>query len=159
MEKTTGTDNRIPRVLVVEDSKLNRMVIMQMLKRTRAYDGAEDSGGSVGEVAEGVGPVGTAIVGEEAASARQAIEMLRTERYDLVLMDIQMPDTDGLEATRAIRAGEAGDRNREVPIIAMTAYATPEDEQACYDAGMSGYLSKPVSLREFATMVRSALED
>ena len=99
------------------------------------------------------------VTGVEAESAEQAIAVLQTVPFDLVLMDVQMPEMDGLEATRAIRAGKAGDRNREIPIIAMTAYATSEDEQACYEAGMTGYLTKPLSLQGFIDAVRSALED
>ena len=117
---------------------------MQMLKRA-GLAGAETGGAG--------------IVGREAESARQALEMLQAEPFDLVLMDIQMPGMDGLEATRAIRAGEASDRNRDIPIIAMTAYATSEDEEACYEAGATGYLAKPLSLQRFITAIQSALED
>ena len=132
------------RVLVVEDSRINRIVVMQMLKRAGLA---------------GTETVRAGIVGREAESARQAIEMLQAEPFDLVLMDIQMPGMDGLEATRAIRAGEASDRNRDIPIIAMTAYATSEDEEACYEAGATGYLAKPLSLQRFITAIQSALED
>jgi len=134
MHNDDGTEEQLPRVLIVEDSKINRLVAMQLLKRAE-------------------------VVGVEAESAEQAIALLQSEPFNLILMDVQMPVMDGLEATRAIRAGKAGNRNREIPIIAMTAYATAEDEQACYEAGMTGYLTKPLSLQGFIDAVRSALED
>ncbi len=97
--------------------------------------------------------------GVEAEGAERALALLRSDPFDLVLMDVQMPGMNGLEATRVIRAGKAGSRNRDVPIIAMTAYAGTEDEQACYEAGMTGYLAKPLSLQGFIDAVRSALKD
>ena len=97
--------------------------------------------------------------GTEAASAEEALSVLREDAFDLVLMDVQMPVTDGLAATRAIRAGETGELNRHVPIIAMTAYSSSEDEDACYEAGMTGYLAKPLSLQGFLNAIRSALQN
>ncbi len=117
-----------PVVLVVEDNRVNRMVARQMLKR----------GG---------------IVADEADGGRRALEHLRERRFDLVLMDVQMPGMDGLEATRAIRNGEAGEENRDVPIVAITAYASADDEQACYAAGMNAYLSKPLNMQKFLDVV------
>lgn len=147
----SANDNQPCRVLVVEDSRINRLVILQMLKQAALPAGPNAPAAA--------GTIAGAILGQEATSARQAIEMLQAESYDLVLMDIQMPEMDGLEATRAIRAGAAGDRNLDIPIVAMTAYATPEDEEACYEAGTTGYLSKPISLRQFTAAVVSALEN
>jgi signal transduction histidine kinase/CheY-like chemotaxis protein len=75
-----------------------------------------------------------------ANNGRDALELCRSRAFDLVLMDIQMPEMDGFQATAAIRASGAN-----VKIIAMTAHAMQGDEQACLDAGMDGYISKPVS--------------
>ncbi len=125
---------RRARVLLVEDNKVNRMVAMQMLKRAE-------------------------VDGVEAQSGPEALEKLRSEPFDLVLMDIQMPEMDGLEVARAIRVGDAGKQNSAVPIIAMTAYSTAEDEEACLAAGMNGYLAKPLSMQRFIDTVQSMVKD
>jgi len=85
---------------------------------------------------------------ESATDGNQAVEALRRSDFDLVLMDIQMPGMDGIEATLAIRRGQAGDRMHEVPIIAMTAYAMAADRDRFLAAGMDGYLSKPFEIAE-----------
>ena len=77
-----------------------------------------------------------------AHNGREAVEMVATGHYDMVLMDVQMPELDGLDATRAIRAAEMGPHR--LPIIAMTAEAYPEDRRRCLDAGMDDYLAKPI---------------
>ncbi len=82
-----------------------------------------------------------------------ALQALRLEHFDAVLMDVQMPDMDGIAATRAIRDGEAGERAKTVPIVAMTAHALAGDRDRFIKAGMSDYLSKPVDAREMVAMV------
>jgi two-component system, sensor histidine kinase and response regulator len=67
---------------------------------------------------------------------------LENQRYDVVLMDVQMPDMDGLAATAAIRRGEMS-TGRHVPIIALTAHAMADDRRRCMEAGSDGYLAKP----------------
>jgi CheY-like chemotaxis protein len=69
------------------------------------------------------------------------------EAFDVVLMDVQMPDMGGLDATEAIREMEAG-KGRRVPIIALTAHAMKGDRERCIQAGMDGYLTKPLRPRE-----------
>jgi len=78
-----------------------------------------------------------------AGSGIEALQMLDEEEFDLVLMDVEMPHMDGLEATRAIREQEKKS-GQHIPILAVTAYATREDQKQCLEAGVDGYLSKPV---------------
>jgi CheY-like chemotaxis protein len=78
-----------------------------------------------------------------ANDGREALELLEHNAVDLILMDVQMPNLDGLEATRAIRARELP-RGVHTPIIAMTAYAMEQDRERCLAAGMDEHLPKPI---------------
>jgi CheY-like chemotaxis protein/HPt (histidine-containing phosphotransfer) domain-containing protein len=80
---------------------------------------------------------------EVVGDGREAVAAVGRKSFDLVLMDVQMPEMDGLQATVAIRSAEAG-TGRHVPIIAMTAHAMKEDRDRCLNAGMDGYVSKPI---------------
>lgn len=106
------------RILVVEDNNTNRLVVTRMLERL---------GHRVDAVANGL----------------EAVEAVRSIPYALVLMDIMMPEMDGLAATRAIRLLDAG--SARVPIIGLTASVLERDREACLAAGMNGFLPKPVS--------------
>ncbi len=91
---------------------------------------------------------------ETAEDGKEAVELVLSRRYDLVLMDVQMPLMDGMEATRVIR-GSGGAANGALPIIAMTANAFLDDRQACLDAGMNDHVAKPVNPELlYATLLR-----
>ncbi|MFA7329487.1 MAG: PAS domain S-box protein [Candidatus Delongbacteria bacterium] len=84
------------------------------------------------------------------ATGEEVLRALADIPYDLVLMDVQMPQMDGLEATALIRAGQSGVRDPAVPIIAMTAHAMQGDRERCLEAGMNDYVTKPVDPRALA---------
>ncbi|PKG40150.1 hybrid sensor histidine kinase/response regulator [Psychromonas sp. Urea-02u-13] len=108
-------------ILIVEDNKVNQMVAKAVLEEYNfSVDIAEHGG--------------------------EAITKLRAYPYHLVFMDCQMPIMDGYEATRRIRAGEAGQSNSQITIIAMTANAMVGDKDKCFAAGMNDYLSKPLDI-------------
>ncbi|MFD2166511.1 response regulator [Thalassotalea euphylliae] len=111
------------KILLVEDNRVNQAVVQGVL-------------GNVGAKADVAGN------GVEALSALNNDQ--GTGKYDVVLMDCQMPEMDGYQATKAIRRGEAGEDYKDIPIIAMTANAMKGDEEKCLAAGMSDYMSKPV---------------
>ena len=81
-------------------------------------------------------------------NGREAIKALESVRYDVVLMDVQMPEVDGLAATRVIRHPGSDVLDHEVPIIALTAHALPSDREQCLAAGMNDYISKPIDARD-----------
>ena len=110
------------RVLLAEDNPVNQTLAVRILERL---------GHKVQVVNNG----------------REALGRSQAEEFDLILMDVQMPEMDGLEATTAIRDAEAG-TGKHVPIVAMTAHAMKGDRQKCLSAGMDGYLSKPIRIDE-----------
>ncbi|HKX24782.1 MAG TPA: response regulator, partial [Actinomycetota bacterium] len=112
------------RILVAEDNAVNQQVALLVL-------------GKLGYRADVAG------------DGREAIQALERQRYDVILMDVQMPELDGLEATREIRKRWTGPERRP-RIIAMTAGATENDRQACLAAGMDDYVSKPIRQEELA---------
>jgi signal transduction histidine kinase/CheY-like chemotaxis protein len=120
------------RVLVAEDNVINQKVAMGFLKKLSLQ---------VDVVSNGV----------------EAIGALTSTPYAVVLMDVQMPEMGGLEATRLIRSEQSPVLNPRIPIIAMTANAMPEDQQICLDAGMDGYISKPVSPRSLVAILEKWL--
>ena len=83
-----------------------------------------------------------------AASGAGALELLRAGPYDLVLADLQMPDMDGFEMARRIRAGEAADGRARLPILAITASTLEDEEHRSRAAGMDGFITKPVSIEQ-----------
>ncbi|MEO8154353.1 MAG: ATP-binding protein [Rhizobacter sp.] len=121
------------RVLLVDDDAVNTMIAKQML-----------------ETAD--------IDVHTASSGLDALNQLTRGGFDLVLMDWRMPDMDGLEATRRMRAGEAGERARNLPVVGLTANAYAEDRLACLAAGMDEVLVKPVGRMRLLQTVQQALE-
>ncbi|RQO56264.1 hypothetical protein DBR47_17120 [Paucibacter sp. KBW04] len=91
-----------------------------------------------------------------AENGREALNVLGLRRFDLVLMDMMMPVMDGLEATRRYRASETGPRT---PIIAMTANAMQSDRDSCAAAGMDGFISKPIKLQDFQSLLAQYLQE
>jgi two-component system, cell cycle response regulator DivK len=92
----------------------------------------------------------------EAATGERAVELVFEHRPDLVLMDIQLPDIDGVEALARLRADE---RFSSVPVLALTAQAMEGDRERFLAAGFDGYLSKPVNIAEFVATVKRYCED
>jgi two-component system sensor histidine kinase/response regulator len=90
------------------------------------------------------------------STGREALVALAQEPFDLVLMDVQMPDMDGLEATTAIRGWEQ-ETSIHVPIIAMTAHAMQGDAERCLAAGMDGYVSKPIKPEDLYAAIDSIM--
>ncbi len=88
---------------------------------------------------------------------REALEAVAGTRFDVVLMDVQMPEMDGLEATRRIRDAES-DSDRRLPVIAMTAHAMSGDRERCLEAGMDGYVSKPVKASDLVREILRVLD-
>jgi PAS domain S-box-containing protein len=120
-------------ILVVEDNITNQQVAMGILRK-------------LGQRADAV------------SDGSEAIAVLKEIPYDLVLMDVQMPVMDGLEATRLIRKSTTGVLNTDIPVIAMTAHALGGDKQLCLDAGMNDYVSKPVEPQLLAEKLQKWLD-
>jgi signal transduction histidine kinase/DNA-binding response OmpR family regulator/HPt (histidine-containing phosphotransfer) domain-containing protein len=124
----TGDGTPAPRVLIVEDNRTNQTVARAMLGML------------------GLRP-------EIAENGRDALRACETQSWDLILMDCNMPDMDGYEATRLIRSGEAT-TGRHTPIVAMTANTQPADVERCLDAGMDDHLAKPLTINSLAESIR-----
>jgi CheY-like chemotaxis protein len=118
-----------PRVLLVDDNAINQLVACEMLVSL---------GAEVACTADGA----------------EALDALESGRYDLVIMDVQMPVLNGLDATREWRRREAERALGHVPIVALTANAMPADRDRCLDAGMDDYLAKPVRRDQLAGMLK-----
>jgi CheY-like chemotaxis protein len=113
-------------ILVAEDNPVNQRVLVRLLSK-------------MGYSSEAV------------SDGRQAVEHVLSRQYRLVLMDCQMPVMDGLDATRQIRTREAG---RRTPIVAITAGALHSDEANCLEAGMDGFVAKPIELAKLAGVLK-----
>ncbi len=137
----TGEEYFVPaRILVAEDNAVNQQLVVHMLGRT---------GWDV----------------DLAATGMEAVHAVASTRYDLILMDCQMPAMDGFEATRAIRAQESltasssSGASSGLPIIALTANAMTGDRERCLTAGMDDYLSKPFTQEDLLSIVNRWLSE
>jgi len=123
------------RVLVVEDNSFNMMYAVDALKEWNSN-----------------------LVVDSASNGKVALEMLEKNKYGLVLMDVQMPEMDGLEATRRIRS-EFSCSNKEVTIIGMTAYASVKELEECMKSGMNDFVIKPFEVEELLSKVVNVLSE
>ncbi len=127
-----ASPRRAGRILVVEDDPVNRLTAEKILSKL-GYDHAS------------------------AEDGKQALEVLRREEFDLILMDIQMPVMGGLAATRIIRGDTAFRKKASIPIIAMTAHAMSGDRETFLDSGINGYIAKPVDMSELRQVIEQAI--
>ena len=93
-----------------------------------------------------------------AQSGAEVLELLQAGEYDLILMDIEMPVMDGIQATRQIRNGGAGEQKRRIPIIAMTAHVLADVREACLEAGMNGFITKPIEISGLNAEISNVLQ-
>ena len=124
------------------------MAVPQRVLRVLFADDMPDHQGIVAYILRGRGHIV-----DIAGDGQQAVCMAKEKSYDVILMDVRMPIMDGLEATKAIRAREDG--QKRVPIIAVTANAMKGDRERCLAAGMCGYISKPINGHEMIVLVES----
>lgn len=120
------------RILLAEDNPINAMLIRELLRR-RGYEVSEVTSGEA------------------------ALEASEKQRFDLLLTDIHMPGLDGIETARRIREREALDGGERIPIVALTADALETGKHACQDAGMDGFLTKPIDPAELDAMLQNLL--
>ena len=121
------------RILLVEDNAINRKLILKIFKKLGCNSEWVDNGA-------------------------KAVEILRQQSFNLVLMDCQMPVMDGLEATRQIRSPESQVLNPQIPIVALTASVMQKEQQLCFDCGMDDYLSKPINIGQLIEVMEKYLQ-
>jgi PAS domain S-box-containing protein len=122
--------NRRLATLVVEDEQINQQILQAILTK--------------------LGHRSTI-----ASDGYLALDLLKTHRFDIVLMDVQMPELDGIEATRIIRTSDNFRHVKNIPIIALTAYAMAGDKDKCLEAGMDSYLAKPVDIKALEKQLKT----
>lgn len=123
---------KLPRVLLAEDNVINQKIALALLDKM-------------------------GIRAHAVATGKEALQALREIKYDLILMDCQMPEMDGYEATQNIRTNPTLAEFKSIPIIAMTANALKGDRDKCIEAGMNDYVSKPVSISELVALMEKYL--
>ncbi len=116
-------------ILIVDDEPLNRLFLVDLLKMHE------------------INPT-------EATNGNEAVKQWQKNDYAVILMDIQMPDLNGIDATKIIRQKEKEQGLPKTPIIAVTAYGTKQAQNDCLDAGMDGYIPKPVNISDLLEMIK-----
>jgi signal transduction histidine kinase len=129
----TNNEKGILNILIAEDNKVNQVIIKGILETHYQYH--------------------VHIVN----NGRSAINELQKKDFDLVFMDIQMPDVDGISATKLIRNPRTEVKNPKIPIIAMTAHTIPEEKKECMNAGMNAFVSKPINLDELKIAINQCV--
>lgn len=129
----TPEPNAAHRILVTEDDRLNQLTTQRFLEKL-GYDAVVVS------------------TGEE------AIECLRVEEFDILIMDVQMPGMDGMQTTEAIRADDSLGPGQNIPIVAMTAHAMAGDRERFLSAGMNAYIAKPVDMKELRNVLLEVMQ-
>lgn len=119
------------KILLAEDNPVNQTLAVRLLEKR-----------------------GHAVIVSE--NGRVALEALDKQTFDLILMDVQMPQMNGLQATAAIRQGEFTS-GKHIPIIAMTAHAMAGDKERCLEAGMDAYISKPIRIEDLFSAIEEVL--
>jgi CheY-like chemotaxis protein len=127
-------DTKKAPILLAEDNLVNQKIALTMLKK-------------LGYLAD------------LASNGVEALRAVENQKYSLIFMDVQMPEMDGLEATRQIRAFEKASSAAETPIVAMTAHAMTGDREKCLQAGMNDYLTKPVQPSELKRILALWVEE
>jgi CheY-like chemotaxis protein len=122
-------------ILLAEDNMVNQKIALRLIEKKLGYHA------------------------DAVANGREALEYLEKKDYDLVLMDCQMPEMDGYEATRKIRDESSSVRNHKIPIIAMTAKAMKGDREKCLEVGMDDYITKPINRQEFTNVIKRYLRN
>ena len=128
----TEARNRLARILLVDDDEINRDFGLSLLKKLGYSADAVDSG-------------------------LKAVKLLESTPYDVILMDVQMPEMNGFETTRIIRNQESNVLNHDIPVIAMTAHALKGDRELCLEEGMNDYVSKPVEPQKLTEAIERQL--
>jgi CheY-like chemotaxis protein len=129
-EEKNKSDNRIS-VLIAEDNPVNQKLTMRLLEKKGYATGLAENG-------------------------KEVLKELERRKYDLILMDMQMPEMDGIEATRKIRSQKVGVPFRNIPIIGLTANAMKGDRELCLDAGMDDYVTKPIKSQKLFEAIARA---
>ena len=127
-------DYHLKRILVAEDNKVNQKVILAILGKFQNKPDLAENG-------------------------QEALDLIKLQRYDLILMDCQMPVLDGYEAVRILRGQELAGHGARIPVVALTAHAAFGEREKCLSAGMDDFLSKPISRQELAKTLARWLSD